>query len=102
MNLKNLKQKTLLSKQTKIDSKSILALRQDKSKTPITNDSVNSEVKLPVVPVASTVSKFLLCSNKQQKNIFIQNMNNKYKLVPFNIRENFVGETKYSPPVSKE
>ena len=70
----------MLSKQTKIDSKSILAVsRQDKSKTPITNDSVNSEVKLPVVPVTSTVSKFLLCSNKQQKNIFIQNMNNKYK-----------------------
>jgi hypothetical protein len=35
-------------------------------------------------------------------NIFFKNINNKYKLVPLNTRENFVGETKYYPAASKE
>ncbi len=41
-------------------------------------------------------------SSKIQRNIFNKNINNKYKLIPFNLKENFVGETKYSPPASKE
>ena len=38
-----------------------------------------------------------------KKNIFYKNINyNKYKLVPFNFKENYVGYTKYSPADSKE
>lgn len=38
-----------------------------------------------------------------QSDIFFKNINNnKYKLVPFNIKENYVGENKYSPAASKE
>lgn len=71
-----------MMKKTTLLNKSILASNatEDKSKSPITNEIVV----------------------KKQRNIFIQNMNNKYKLVPFNIRENNVGETRYSPPASKE
>ena len=34
--------------------------------------------------------------------IFKKNLNNKNKLIPFNINKNTVGETKYFPPASKE
>jgi len=34
--------------------------------------------------------------------IFSKNINNKYKLLPFNIVHNHIGATKYLPPVSKE
>jgi hypothetical protein len=39
---------------------------------------------------------------KKSSNIFFKNINSKYKLVPLNTRENYVGETKYYPAVSKE
>jgi hypothetical protein len=35
-------------------------------------------------------------------NIFYKNINNKYKLVPFNVKINHVGNVKYSPADSKE
>jgi hypothetical protein len=38
----------------------------------------------------------------KQMNIFNQNINNKYKLIPFNIKQNPVGDIKYSPATSKE
>ena len=34
--------------------------------------------------------------------IFQKNMNNSYKLIPFNIRRNDMGDTKYFPAASKE
>nr|ACV41166.1 ribosomal protein 3/homing endonuclease-like fusion protein [Grosmannia laricis] len=37
-----------------------------------------------------------------KSNIFIKNINNKYKLIPFNIKINFVGENKYFPSDFKE
>lgn len=37
-----------------------------------------------------------------QKSIFKKYINNKYKLIPWKVREDFVGETKYSPSSSKE
>jgi hypothetical protein len=37
-----------------------------------------------------------------KNNIFVRNINNKYKLVPFKIKENHVGETQYFPADSKE
>ena len=38
-----------------------------------------------------------------KKNIFYKNINyNKYKLVPFNVKVNYVGYTKYFPADSKE
>lgn len=37
-----------------------------------------------------------------QKSIFKKYINNKYKLIPWKVREDFWGETKYSPPSSKE
>jgi hypothetical protein len=37
-----------------------------------------------------------------KENIFIKNINNKYKLVFFKKKENFVGEVKYYPSDSKE
>jgi hypothetical protein len=37
-----------------------------------------------------------------KNNIFIRNINNKYKLVSFKVKENFVGEAKYFPADSKE
>ena len=38
-----------------------------------------------------------------KKNIFYKNINyNKYKLVPFNVKINYVGHTKYFPADSKE
>jgi hypothetical protein len=46
------------------------------------------------------IKKKLELLNKS--NIFINNINNKYKLVPFKIKENIVGKTKYFPAESKE
>ena len=43
----------------------------------------------------------LLQKNKQ-KNIFLKNINNKYKLIPFNIVENTTGDISYFPAASKE
>ena len=40
--------------------------------------------------------------NKVQKNIFLKKKNNKYKLIPFFLESNSIGETRYSPPASKE
>ncbi len=40
--------------------------------------------------------------NSNKLHIFSKNLNNKYKLVPFKVRECYVGDTKYLPPVSKE
>lgn len=37
-----------------------------------------------------------------QKSIFKKYINDKYKLIPLKVREDFVGETKYSPSSSKE
>jgi hypothetical protein len=37
-----------------------------------------------------------------ESNICINNINNKYKFVPFKIKENIVGKTKYFPAESKE
>jgi hypothetical protein len=37
-----------------------------------------------------------------QKNIFKKYINNKYKLIPLKVRDDFVGEIKYSPSSSKE
>jgi hypothetical protein len=42
-------------------------------------------------------------STKNTKSsIFNRNINNKYKLIPFNESINTTGENKYFPPVSKE
>jgi hypothetical protein len=41
-------------------------------------------------------------NNKNILNIFSKYLNNKYKLISFNVRETYVGITKYLPPVSKE
>ncbi len=45
-----------------------------------------------------------LMEKKNQTNldIFTKKINNKYKLLPFNIVHNNIGATKYLPPVSKE
>ena len=40
--------------------------------------------------------------NNINLDIFNKNVNNKYKLLPFNIVHNHIGATKYLPPVSKE
>ena len=40
--------------------------------------------------------------NNTNSTIFTKSVNNKYKLIPFNIRKNSVGDTRYSPAVSKE
>ena len=37
-----------------------------------------------------------------QKSILKKYINNKYRLIPLKVRENYVGETKYSPSSSKE
>nr|ACV41169.1 ribosomal protein 3 [Ceratocystiopsis parva] len=37
-----------------------------------------------------------------QNNIFIKNINNKYKLIPMNIKNNFIGENNYFPSDYKE
>jgi hypothetical protein len=37
-----------------------------------------------------------------KSSIFSRNINNKYKLIPFNESINTTGETKYFPPASKE
>jgi hypothetical protein len=34
--------------------------------------------------------------------IFNKSMNNNYKIIPFNVKVNNVGEIKYLPPASKE
>jgi len=39
---------------------------------------------------------------KTQINIFNKNIKNNYKIIPFNIKVNSVGDTKYLPPASKE
>lgn len=39
---------------------------------------------------------------KKNNNIFIKNINNNYKLIPLNIKKNYVGEFKYYPAASKE
>lgn len=39
---------------------------------------------------------------KTDSNIFIKNIKNNTKLIPFNIRENYMGEVKYFPAASKE
>nr|ACV41170.1 ribosomal protein 3 [Hyalorhinocladiella minuta-bicolor] len=44
----------------------------------------------------------LACSSKRQNNIFIKNINNKYKLIPMNIKNNFIGENNYFPSDYKE
>jgi hypothetical protein len=41
-------------------------------------------------------------NNNNNLDIFNKNVNNKYKLLPFNLIHNHVGITKYLPPVSKE
>ncbi len=41
-------------------------------------------------------------SDLKESNIFIKNINNKYKLAPLNLVKNNVGETKYFPSDSKE
>jgi hypothetical protein len=41
-------------------------------------------------------------NNNNNLSIFTKNINNKYKLLPFNIIHNHLGPTKYLPPVSKE
>ena len=37
-----------------------------------------------------------------ENNIFNKNINKNYKLIPFNITKNSVGETKYFPSAFKE
>jgi len=39
---------------------------------------------------------------KKRNNIFFKNINNNYKLIPLNIKKNYVGEFKYYPAASKE
>ncbi len=39
---------------------------------------------------------------RTQVNIFNKNIKNNYKIIPFNIKVNSVGDTKYLPPASKE
>ena len=46
--------------------------------------------------------KFLIKSQLKNPFIFTKNTNSNYKLIPFNILVNDVGETKYLPPVAKE
>lgn len=41
-------------------------------------------------------------TKKTKSSIFSRNINNKYKLIPFNESINTTGETKYFPPASKE
>jgi hypothetical protein len=41
-------------------------------------------------------------TKKPKSSIFSRNINNKYKLIPFNESINTTGETKYFPPASKE
>ena len=36
------------------------------------------------------------------KKIFLNNINNKYKLIPYNLLLNYKGDVKYLPPISKE
>jgi len=43
-----------------------------------------------------------LNKTETQENIFLININNKSKLVPFNVKENYAGNVKYSPADSKE
>ena len=40
--------------------------------------------------------------NKVQKNIFLKKKNNKFKSIPYSFSKNTIGETRYSPPSSKE
>ena len=35
-------------------------------------------------------------------NIFIKNINDKFRLVPFNVNKNYLGKPKYFPAASKE
>lgn len=37
-----------------------------------------------------------------QENIFLKNINTKFKLIPFNTKNNYVGNIKYFPADSKE
>lgn len=43
-------------------------------------------------------------NNPNNKNLYIfsKYLNNKYKLIPLNVRESYVGNVRYLPPVSKE
>jgi hypothetical protein len=40
--------------------------------------------------------------NNKNLYIFSKYLNNKYKLIPLNVRESYVGNVRYLPPVSKE
>jgi hypothetical protein len=44
----------------------------------------------------------LRMKNNTNSTIFTKSVNNKYKLIPFNVRNNSVGDTRYSPAASKE
>lgn len=44
----------------------------------------------------------LRMKNNANSTIFTKSVNNKYKLIPFNVRNNSVGDTRYSPATSKE
>nr|QGX43771.1 ribosomal protein S3 [Niveomyces insectorum] len=48
------------------------------------------------------LKKFLDLNNNNNNNIFIKNINNKYKLIPLNTINNNVGEIKYFPSDFKE
>lgn len=41
-------------------------------------------------------------NNNNNLYIFSKYINNKYKLIPFNMRELYIGDIRYTPPVSKE
>ena len=43
-----------------------------------------------------------LKKTETQEKIFLNNINTKFKLIPFNTKNNFVGNTKYFPADSKE
>ncbi len=41
-------------------------------------------------------------NNNNNLYIFSKYINNKYKLIPFNLRELYIGDIRYTPPISKE
>ena len=41
-------------------------------------------------------------NNNNNLYIFNKNINSNFKLIPIKVNKNYVGETKYLPPVSKE
>jgi len=59
----------------------------------------NTGLRFPSSPTPGPGKKG---SKGTQGHIFRSNLNNKFKLTPFNSKLNDLGEVRYLPPVSKE